>query len=128
MTAVSNKILITEDDPFLVKIMHNRLVEEGFEVDTANDGDEAIEKVKDCGYCLMMLDLIMPNKNGFEVLQYMNEHNCKIPVLVFTNLSQEEDKEEVMNLGAKGYYVKSDIAIDELVKVIKDFTREKAAV
>ncbi|MBN2096272.1 response regulator [Candidatus Peregrinibacteria bacterium] len=125
MSQNTKKILIAEDDPFLVKIMANRLREEGFEVETANDGDEAMQKVKGCSYALLMLDLIMPNKNGFEVLQQMKEDHCNIPVLVFTNLSQEEDKEEVMSLGAKGYYVKSDIAIDELVEVIKENTKEK---
>jgi len=125
MSQNTKKILIAEDDPFLVKIMANRLREEGFDVETANDGDEAMQKIKGCPYALLMLDLIMPNKNGFEVLQQMREDRCNIPALVFTNLSQEEDKEEVMSLGARGYYVKSDIAIDELVEVIKENTKEK---
>ncbi len=126
MSQNTNKILIAEDDPFLVKIMANRLREEGFEVETANDGEEAIQKLEGCSYALLMLDLIMPNKNGFEVLQQMKEDHCDIPVLVFTNLSQEEDKEEVMSLGAKGYYVKSDIAIDELVEVIRKHAKQEA--
>ena len=127
MSQNTKKILIAEDDPFLIKIMSNRLREEGFEVETANDGDEAMQKIKGCPYILLMLDLIMPNKNGFEVLQQMREDHCDTPVLVFTNLSQEEDKEEVMNLGAKGYYLKSDIAIDELVDVIKKYTETKVS-
>jgi len=124
MSDPSPKILITEDDPFLVKIMSNRLREEGFTVDTANDGDEALEKIRDCDYALMMLDLIMPNKTGFEVLQALKDLKCRMPVLVFSNLSQEDDKEEVLALGAKGYYVKSDIAIDELVKVVRGFVNK----
>ena len=127
MTVLANKILIAEDDPFLIKIMSNRLREEGFDVDTANDGQEAMDKVKGCGYALLMLDLVMPNKNGFEVLQQMKDENCDTPVLVFSNLSQEEDKEDVMNLGAKGYYLKSDIAIDELVEVIRKYTEVKVS-
>jgi DNA-binding response OmpR family regulator len=119
------KILIAEDDPFLSKIMGNRLKEEGFEVTVTHDGQEALDKLKGCGYDLLMLDLIMPNKNGFEVLQDMKAKKCPVPALVFSNLSQEEDQKEVMALGAKAFYVKSDIAIDELVKIIKKFTESK---
>ncbi len=109
------KILIAEDDPFLSKIMGNRLREEGYEVDTAHDGEEAFEKIKADRYSLVMLDLIMPLKSGFEVLQALKEREDRTPVLVFTNLAQEEDRQEVLSLGAKGYYVKSDIAMDDLV-------------
>ena len=115
------KILIAEDDPFLSKIMSNRLREEGYDVDTVGDGEEAIEKIRNDGYDLVMLDLIMPIKTGFEVLQGLKESDVRIPVLVFTNLAQDEDKKEVLELGAKGYYVKSDIAMDELVTTIKQF-------
>ncbi len=121
----TKKILIAEDDPFLSKIMGNRLKEEGFDVTVVHDGQEAMDKIGDCGYELMMLDLIMPNKNGFEVLRHMKDKKCTIPVLVFSNLSQDEDKEEAMALGVKGFYVKSDIAIDELVEIIKKFTGDK---
>ena len=113
------KILIAEDDPFLSKIMGNRLREEGFEVDIAADGAEALSKIISDGYTLVMLDLVMPVKTGFEVLQGLREKEDKTPVLVFTNLAQEEDRKEVMELGAKGYYVKSDIAMDELVETVK---------
>ncbi len=115
------KILIAEDDPFLSKIMGNRLREEGYEVDTAHDGDEAFEKIKADGYSLVMLDLIMPLKSGFEVLQALKDREDRTPVLVFTNLAQEEDRQEVLSLGAKGYYVKSDIAMDDLVITVRRF-------
>jgi two-component system response regulator len=115
------KILIAEDDPFLAKIMGNRLREEGFEVDSAENGEEALLKLEGDSYSVLMLDLIMPIKTGFEVLQGIREKKLPVIPLVFTNLAQEEDRTEVMNLGAKGYYVKSDIAMDELVKTVKSF-------
>jgi CheY-like chemotaxis protein len=116
------KILIVEDDPFLIKIMGNRLEEEGYIVDRSSDGEDALRRIKKDGYALILLDLIMPVKTGFEVLQELKDDGNKIPVLVFTNLAQDEDRREIVSLGAKGYYVKSDIAMDELVKVVKKYT------
>lgn len=126
----SKRILVVEDDIFLAKIMSNRLEEEGFDVDVANDGQEAIDKLKNYVYVLVTLDLIMPNKNGFEVLRQIKKKshikkNYKIPVMVFSQLSQEEDKEEAMNLGANGFYVKSNIAVDDFIETVKGFTKKK---
>ncbi len=122
-TAKPLKILISEDDPFLVKIGSNRLKEEGFEVDTAGNGAEALDKISKNRYAVVLLDLIMPVKDGFEVLKILQKNKDKTPVFVFSNLAQDEDKEEVKRLGAKGYYVKSDIAIDEVVGIVKKFLK-----
>lgn len=122
------KILIVEDDAFLVKIIANRLTEEGFETEIANDGEEALAKMMDHNYALAILDLVMPNKNGFEVLQELKKHHRYLPILVFTNLSQEDDKQMVMSLGAKGYYVKSDISIDEMIRLVRDFLPDRMVV
>lgn len=125
MSDALTKILIAEDDPFLSKIIGNRLREEGFFVDTASDGEEALNMVGKGKYSLLMLDLIMPVKTGFEVLQELKSSNNNTPALVFTNLAQEEDRKEVLSLGAKGYYVKSDIAINDLVSTVKKFINAK---
>ena len=119
--STQSKILIAEDDLFLKKIMRNRLEEEGFTVDVATDGDEAIKKLKANHYSLILLDLVMPIKNGFQVLAELKAMNNQIPVLVFSNLSQAEDKEEVIALGAKAFYVKSNISIDELTEVVQSY-------
>jgi two-component system, OmpR family, response regulator ResD len=115
------KILVAEDDPFLIKIMGNRLKEEGFIVDLANDGNEALDKIDEDGYSVVLLDLVMPNKDGFEVLTELKKRKSKTPIIVFSNLSQEEDKQEVLKLGAKGFFVKSDIAIDKVVETVRAF-------
>lgn len=112
-------ILIAEDDPFLSKIISNRLREEGYMIQVANDGDEALTKIKEGSFSLVMLDLIMPVKSGFEVLQELRERGNRVPILVFTNLAQDEDRREVLSLGAQGYFVKSDIAMDDLVDTVK---------
>jgi two-component system, OmpR family, response regulator ResD len=115
------RILVTEDDPFLIKITGNRLKEEGFIVDLANDGNEALDQINKNSYSVILLDLVMPNKDGFEVLAELKKRKIKTPVIVFSNLSQEEDKQEVLKLGAKGFYVKSDISIEKVVETVRSF-------
>lgn len=120
----NKKILIAEDDEFLIKVMNNRLKKEGFHVDTANDGLSALEQITKNNYQVVLLDLIMPNMDGFEVLTELKKLKNQTPVLVFSNLSQEEDRKEVIELGAKGYYIKSDISIHDIVEVIKKATNQ----
>lgn len=121
MTKMSAKILIAEDDPFLSKVMNSTLRHEGFEVDLAHDGAEALEKITKNRYSLVLLDLIMPAMNGFDVLKALKAAKNKTPVLVFSNLSQDQDKKEVISLGAKAYFVKSDISIDDVAAEVKKF-------
>ena len=123
MTKTDFKILIVEDDPFLSKVLGATLKNEGLEVDLAHDGEAALDFIGKNNYKVILLDLVMPVKNGFDVLAELKKKKNKTPVLVFTNLSQEEDKREVMNLGAKGFYVKSNIAISEIIKVVREFTK-----
>jgi DNA-binding response OmpR family regulator len=115
------KILVAEDDPFLIKIMGNRLKEEGFIVDLANNGDEALDKINKDGYSVVLLDLVMPKKDGFEVLAELKKRESEIPIIVFSNLSREDDERQVLELGAKKFFVKSDITIDKVVETVKSF-------
>ena len=119
MPKKQKKIIIVEDDPFLSKVMNSTLKDEGFEIDTASDGKAGLEKIMAGNYNLVLLDLIMPVMNGFEVLEALNREKIKIPILVFSNLSQQDDKTEALRLGAKDYFVKSDMSIDEVVKTVK---------
>ncbi|MBU0577733.1 response regulator [Patescibacteria group bacterium] len=120
-----NKILIAEDDPYLSKIMSATLKEEEFEVEMAKDGVEALKKIKKDDYALVLLDLIMPIKDGFEVLKELKKAKIKTPVLVFSNLSQERDETQVFALGAKEYFIKSDMSIEDVVKTVKRYTTKK---
>lgn len=118
------KILIAEDDPFLSKVMNNYLEAGGFEVEKAMDGEEALKKIKNNRYALVLLDLIMPKKTGFEVLKEVKKKDIKTPILVFSNLSQPEDKAECLKLGAKDFFVKSNMSIDEVIKVTKKYAKK----
>jgi two-component system, OmpR family, alkaline phosphatase synthesis response regulator PhoP len=124
MASGLKKILIVEDDPTLIKVLGTVLKNEGFTVDLAVNGEEAWEKIQHHAYNLIILDLVMPRMGGVEVLEKMKGGKYKMPVLVFTNLSQTKDKAEVLSLGAKGFYVKSDMSIKEVIHVVKKFLRQ----
>lgn len=113
-------ILLVEDNEFLSKLTANRLKKEGFKVDVAKNGNKAISMIENDTYGLILLDLVMPEKDGFEVLCDLKERKNKIPIFVFTNLSQMEDKKEVLQLGASKYFIKADIIFYDLLKEIKE--------
>lgn len=116
------KILVAEDDKFLVKALKDKLEREGFETVIALDGEESIAKIKKEKPDLVLLDLVMPLKNGFEVLEEMvlSGDLKKIPVLILSNLGQQADIERGMELGAVDYFVKADVTITAMVKKIKE--------
>ncbi len=123
MAENTNKILVAEDDPFLIKVLGTVLQDEGYQVDKANNGDEAINMIKKNSYKLVLLDMIMPKKTGFEVLEEVQKQNIKTPILVFSNLSQKTDKEEALGLGAKDYFVKSDMSVDDIAKIVNEYIK-----
>lgn len=115
-----SKILIAEDDVFISKILAQTLKKK-FVIDVATNGEEAMDKIRRNAYAVILLDLIMPEMSGFDVLKGMRKEKIHQPVLVFSNLNQEEEKTRAMKLGAKGYYVKSDISILSVEGIINKF-------
>lgn len=115
------KILIVEDDQFLVKIYQTKLEKEGFEINIALDGEEGLQKTTGFKPDLILLDLILPKMNGFEVLKKLKENPAtkNIPVIVLSNLGQESDVKQGMELGAVDYLIKSDHSISEIIEKIK---------
>ena len=124
MNAEPIKVLVVEDDPFLMKVAGLTLEDKGYHVERAVTGKEAIVAIKKNGYKLVLLDLIMPEMDGFEVLNELKKQKNKVPIVVFSNLSQEEDKKEALSLGAKDYFVKSDITLDELADIVHKYTKK----
>ncbi|MFA6255066.1 MAG: response regulator [Patescibacteria group bacterium] len=122
------KVLVAEDDQFLSKAYSAKLKKSGFEVMLANDGEEVMQKVKTEKPDIILLDLIMPKKDGFEVLAELkkDEKLKKIPVVVLSNLGQEEDITRGKKLGAVGYLVKSNIPISAVVEKINQILGIKA--
>lgn len=121
------KILIVEDDRFLLNAYKYKLERSGFEVITALDGEEALKVLKNDLPDLIILDLIMPNKDGFEVLEEIKKdlNLKKIPVIVCSNLGQPEDIKKAKELGASDYFIKSDLSLEEIVVRINKFLASK---
>jgi len=116
------KILIVEDEPTLNKALEEFLVEEKFEVFSAFDGEEGIKLAKEKNPDLILLDIILPKKDGFEVLDYLklDKKTQKIPVVLLTNLESAEDIEKAFNKGATTYLVKANYRLEDIVKKIKE--------
>ena len=107
---------------FVMDIYHTKLGQDGFEVITALNGLEALKKLKEDNVLpdLILLDIMMPYLNGLEVLEEINrsEKLKKIPVILLTNLSQREEIEKGMGLGARDFLIKSHFTPSEVVKKI----------
>lgn len=121
-------IVIAEDEAALSGVLKNKLSRHGYTVEIAQDGVEAVEKIKTLRPALVLLDLIMPNKNGFQVLEEVKADPslATIPVVVFSNLNQEEDRERAKKFGAVDFWVKSDIAITDVIAKISGYISKPA--
>lgn len=110
------KILIIEDDVFLQNLEANKLKKDNYEIIIASTGDEALEKIGEPDIDLILLDLILPGVDGFDILKKIKETESlkKIPVIVFSNLSEETDIERAKALGAKDFMIKSNFSLTEL--------------
>jgi two-component system, OmpR family, alkaline phosphatase synthesis response regulator PhoP len=122
------KILIAEDDKFLQSAYKVKLVKEGFEIKTATDGYELLETLKTFTPDLILLDIVMPNMDGFAALEEIRKNSSykNIPVLITSSLSQKEDQERGKSLGAIDYIVKSDTSMKDLVAKINQILANKS--
>jgi DNA-binding response OmpR family regulator len=117
------KILLVEDDPFLSNLLKVRLQRENIDVTLARDGEEAIKSLTADRPSLILLDLILPKKSGFEILEKIStDPQLKdMPVIIISNLGQTSDIQRGKELGAIEYFVKAKISIDDLVGKVKEF-------
>jgi DNA-binding response OmpR family regulator len=117
-----SKILIVEDDKFLRELIVKKLVKENFETAEANDGEEGFKMILSEKPDLILLDLILPGIDGFEVLSRTkaDESLKGIPIIVLSNLGQREDIEKCMKLGAADYMVKAHFTPIEIIAKIKN--------
>src|SRR5689334_10683030 len=117
------RILLTEDDEFLSSLIKNRLEREHFEVKVAKDGEEILALLKVYKPDLVLMDIILPKKLGFEVLEEI-QNNAKLnraPVMILSNLGQDSDISRAKELGAVDYFIKAKVVIDDLIRRIKSF-------
>lgn len=116
------KILIIEDEAMLQRALTEFLESEKFEIVNALNGEEGLMMAKEKKPDLILLDIILPKKDGYEVLEEIkkNEDTKKIPVIILTNLESAEDIQRAFDAGATTYLVKSNYKLDDVVKKIKD--------
>lgn len=122
----SKKILLVEDDPFLIDIYTTKLVDSGFKVVVAKRGNMALKKIEKEEPDLVLLDIVLPGMDGWEVLRKINEEdkgeNCKIVIL--SNLGQKEEVDKGLNMGAIEYFIKAHYTPEEITKKIKEILNE----
>ncbi len=113
------KILIVDDEKPMARAFGLKLNHVGFVSRTAGDGEEALVALKKEKFDLIILDLVMPKMDGFELLARLKEEGSTVPIIVTTNLSQAEDAKRAKELGARDYFVKSDTPIASIVDHVK---------
>ncbi len=123
------KILFIEDEPTLQKAVGKFLENEGYEIKSAIDGELGVKMAKDFQPNLVLLDLILPKMNGFEVIEELKKDDAtkNIPIIVLTNLEGSADVEKAISLGAKNYLVKANYELSEIVEKIKETLKQQTA-
>ena len=122
-----SKILVAEDDRFLASAYRLKLKKAGHDVKVVSDGEEALAALTPFAPDIMVLDLVMPKKDGFAVLQELrsNEKWNKLPIVVASNLGQSEDIVKATKLGANDYIVKTDLSMKKLLDKIQSLIDKK---
>lgn len=116
------KILIVEDDPFLSEMYVTKLLQEKYDIETAADGREALKKIKEIKPELVLLDIVLPKMDGFEVLQKIKKDPelQNIKIIALTNLGQKEEVDKGLALGANDYIVKAHFTPSEVVAKVRE--------
>lgn len=114
------RVLIVEDQKPMSHALQIKLTSSGFDVTIANDGEEALKILETEKFDIILLDLIMPRMDGFVALQEMKKRNVKAPVIVASNLGQEDDIKKAKDLGASDYFIKSNVSIADIIEKIKN--------
>jgi len=122
MSAQPRRILLVEDDRFLRKAAETTLKQQGYTVITAADGEEALRVARSAPLDLILLDLIMPKLNGFDVLQALKKDapTALIPVIILSNLGQDRDVQQAMDAGAAAYFIKTDLSLQALGQRVEE--------
>lgn len=121
MNPEQKTILSVEDDKFLSSLVARKLSAAGYKMVHAVNGEEALKLVDEQRPVLILLDILLPEMSGFEVLEKLksNPSTRDIPVILFSNLSQKEDIEKGLKLGAEKFIVKATVVLDDIVKEIE---------
>ena len=120
------KILIVEDDPFLIDIYTTKLKDSGFSVEVAKEGESALRKLNEEKFDLLLLDIVLPQIDGWEILEKVKSQKSKVKslenlkIVILSNLGQKEEVEKGLKLGATKYLIKAHHTPSEVVEEIKE--------
>lgn len=119
------KILLVEDDTFILEMYATKLLNFGYDVLTASDGEEALKIVKDKHPDFILLDLVLPSMDGFDVLKAIKKDSKTkdIPVVLLTNLGERTDVETGLKLGADDYLIKAHFTPSEVIEKIQNLLK-----
>ena len=118
---MAKKILIIEDEELLYNLLQRKLSEEGYEASVAKDGVEGMKMIKEMKPDLVLLDIVMPNKNGFEVMDEMqaDERLKHIPIIVISNSGQPVEIDKAKESGARDWLIKTEFDPQEVIEKVK---------
>jgi two-component system alkaline phosphatase synthesis response regulator PhoP len=116
--ATPTVLLIVEDEATASKALRMKFEKANFQITIAGDGEQALSALKEKKFDVVLLDLVLPKKDGFEVLTELQQQKNTTPVIVLTNLGTDNDAERAKSLGAKGYFVKSMTPMKDVVDFI----------
>jgi DNA-binding response OmpR family regulator len=121
MIASNKKILLVEDDRFISEIYFRKLSESDFDVKLARDGVEALDIFNEFNPDVVLLDIMLPKKNGWEVLEFLKDRKENgLKIIMLTNLGEKETMEKALKKGADDYVIKASLTPAELVELIKN--------
>ena len=120
------KLVIVEDEEILQSVLKEKFEQDGFEVFIASDGEAAIPLIQEVNPKIIVLDLLLPKKDGFAILKELktNSNLKNIPVVVLSNLGQDEEIKRALSLGALDYFVKTQHPIKEVVEKVKAYAEK----
>ncbi len=123
--AENKTILLVEDEPLLGNLLRQRLEKEGFTVLLNHDGEEALKTLRETKPNLILLDIILPKISGFELMEAIKTDPQleRAPIIIISNLGQENDVARGQTLGAIQYFVKAKVSIEDLVEHVKTFLK-----
>ncbi len=115
------KVVLVEDDSLMSGILSRHLISEGLTVILVSDGNKAFERIQAEQPGVVLLDIVLPGVNGFDILQQLKQDTStkSIPVLILSNLGSQEDIEKGMSLGADAYLVKANNMVEEITKKVQ---------
>lgn len=118
---MAKKILIVEDEKALASVLSLKLKGAGYETTVLYNGDDALAAIQAGGLDLALIDIMMPKRDGFSVLEELKKSGNKTPVFVMSNLGQEEDIARIKAYGIQDYIVKADTSPQEILDRVKKF-------